>query len=94
MLYHLHELKKAAMLPTKAWSDAINIMASALPEEMNPYSNLMTATSEFVGRSVKIFSKPEFGIKTVIRDDIEVSIVEKMSITNTLSIPIVLYFGN
>lgn len=80
MLYHLHELKNAAMLPTKIWSDAINIMASSLPEEMNPYSNLMTATSEIVGRSIKTFSKPEFGLKTAIRDGVEVSIVEKKTI--------------
>lgn len=80
MLYHFHEFKKAAMLPARAWSDAVNILASSFPAEVNPYANLMTATSEVVGRSVKTYTKPEFGITSVIRQGIEVSIVEKKTI--------------
>lgn len=79
MLYHLYELRKAAMMPAQAWSDAMSILTSTIPEELNPYSNLMNATSEVVGRSVKTYTKPEFGISSVISHDTEVAIVEKIA---------------
>lgn len=76
MLYHLHEFRKAAMTPAKAWSDSIRILSSSIPEEFNPYSTLIKATTEIIDRSAKTFTKPEFGIKTVINHDREVQIIE------------------
>lgn len=77
MFYHLNELKNAVLSPTKLWSDTINVLASSIPEELNPYISIVTANTEMLSRSLQTFPKPRFGIKTVPRDDITLTIKER-----------------
>ena len=77
MLYHLNEMKNAAMAPTKMWSDAMGMFASAMPQEADAYSTLLSATSEMIGRSAMTFERPEFGLSETIRGDEVLKIVER-----------------
>ncbi|MBX3457191.1 MAG: polyhydroxyalkanoate depolymerase [Candidatus Paracaedibacteraceae bacterium] len=77
MLYHLNEIKNAAMMPAKVWSDAMGLFASAMPQEADAYSSILSATSEMIGRSTMAFDRPEFGLQSTIRNDEVLSIVER-----------------
>lgn len=77
MLYHLHEIKNAALYPTKIWLEAINAFASSVPEELNPYASLVTASTEVFSRSIQTFPKPNFNIQSINRDGVDLQIAEK-----------------
>lgn len=68
MLYHLHELKKAALLPAHTWSEMMEAWTGGIPDDINPYGRLLSASSKIVERSTRVFTKPEFGIKEIERD--------------------------
>ncbi|MBW8308576.1 MAG: polyhydroxyalkanoate depolymerase [Candidatus Paracaedibacteraceae bacterium] len=77
MLYHLNEFKNVAMMPTKVWSDAVGIFASAMPTEADSYSKILSASSQIIGRSAMTFDQPQFGLSHTIRDNEVLKIVEK-----------------
>ncbi len=77
MLYHLNEFKNAAMMPTKLWSDAVGIFASAMPTEADSYSKILSASSQIIGRSAMTFDQPQFCISETIRNDEVLKVVEK-----------------
>ena len=76
MLYHLHELKNAALFPAHAWSETIDLLMSSIPEAKNPYSRLITASTKIMERTTRVFKKPEFGINQTERDGTTLRIQE------------------
>lgn len=81
MLYHLNELKNAALYPTQMWLDAINVLASSVPEELNPYASFIAASTEVMSRSIQTFPKPHFNINSVERGGEKIRVVERDVIT-------------
>lgn len=69
MLYHLHELRKAALTPTNMWSRAASVFYDAFGESLGatPYGRFLIATNEMVERSTKIFDQPEWGFHDIKR---------------------------
>jgi poly(3-hydroxybutyrate) depolymerase len=76
MLYHLHDLKNAALLPAHILSENMDFWMSNLPETINPYRPLIAASTQFIERSTRIFTKPNFDIATVDRGGIPLTIKE------------------
>lgn len=68
MLYHLHELKKAALLPAHTWSEMMEAWVDGIPDDINPYGRLLSASTKIMERTTRVFTKPEFGIKEVDRN--------------------------
>lgn len=77
MLYHLHELRKAALRPTNLLSGTMDVWAKSLPEEMTAYGRVISATSEVVHRSTRVFGKPEFGLSHCVRNSETLDILER-----------------
>lgn len=76
MLYHLHELKNAALLPAHILSENIDLWMKGLSSTMNPYLPLLSASTKIIERSTRIFKKPEFGFTTVEKDGRTLTIKE------------------
>lgn len=70
MLYHIHELKNAALWPAHLASEAAQLMLSTLDggKKTPAYGRFLKASSELVERGTRIYPKPEFGIASVDRD--------------------------
>lgn len=83
MLYHLHELKNAALFPAHAWSETVDLWMRSIPEEIKPYSRLITASTKIIERTTRVFNKPEFGIEQVERDGTPLHIKEIDVMTKT-----------
>ncbi|AIK96640.1 polyhydroxyalkanoate depolymerase [Candidatus Odyssella acanthamoebae] len=77
MLYHLNEFKNVAMMPTKMWSDAVGMFASAMPTEADSYSKILSASSQIIGRSAMTFDQPQFGLSQTVRHNEVLKVVEK-----------------
>ncbi len=78
MLYHLNELKNAALWPTHMLSEAASILLDSVDTEHSSlYSRYMKASAEFLERSTRIYEKPSFGIDSIQRDNHILSIQEK-----------------
>ncbi len=76
MLYHLHDLKNAALLPAHILSENMDFWMSNLPETINPYRPLIAASTQFIERSTRVFTKPNFDIATVDREGTLLTIKE------------------
>lgn len=77
MLYHLHEFKNSALWPAHVWSEATDIFLKALNAD-DPYSRFLSASSQVIERTTRIFPRPDFGIKTVERDGITLELEEEI----------------
>ena len=75
MLYHLHALKNAALLPTHMMSENMDLWLSRVPNN-NPYGPLIAASTKILERSTRVYTKPEFGIAEVDRDGVLLQIKE------------------
>lgn len=83
MLYQLHEFQRAMLNPITIWAEAGEKMFSNpfSPFAYNPLSRRIAAGFELMYRLGKEYEKPEFGIKTVVTDGREVSVVEEIILT-------------
>ena len=86
MLYKLYELRKAAMWPTRIWTQTAESFFNAFDDtffESNPYARMMTASNSVLERSTRLFDKPEWGIDRVERDgetyDVRVQTITRKS---------------
>lgn len=77
MLYHLHEFKNAALWPAHTWSEATDVFLKSMNTD-DPYSRFLSASSQLVERTTRIFPRPEFGIQTVERDGVTLEIKEEI----------------
>ncbi len=78
MLYQLHELKHAMMIPLRLHAQ---FMHSALENPLNPLSSTplartLLANTELIERATRRFEKPEFGLDHTIIDGRKVKITE------------------
>lgn len=76
MLYHLYGLKNAALIPAHAWSENLGLFMEAIPDNINPYGRLFSASTKIIERTTRVFTKPEFGIKEVERQGVPLQIRE------------------
>jgi len=80
MLYELYETQRALMEP---FSDLANFAAKSLsnpvsPLAQTPFSQRMAASYELLHRLAKDYEKPEFGLRSVEVDGVEVAIHERV----------------
>ena len=80
MLYELYETQRALMEP---FSDLANFAAKSLsnpvsPLAQTPFSQRMAASYELMHRLAKDYEKPEFGLRSVEVDGVEVAIHERV----------------
>ncbi len=80
MLYELYETQRALMEP---FSDLANFAAKSLsnpvsPISHTPFAQRMSASYELLHRLAKDYEKPEFGLRTVDVDGVEVAIHERV----------------
>jgi len=80
MLYELYETQRALMEP---FSDLANFAAKSLSNPVSPLSQSslsqrMAAGYELMHRLAKDYEKPEFGLRTVEVDGVEVAIHERL----------------
>lgn len=78
LLYQLHELKNAAMLPGRVWSESADFFLKVLPDNLAQHIPIVSASTEMATRYARQYSKPEFGITTCIRQDQELGIEEEV----------------
>ena len=79
MLYELYETQRALMEP---FSDLANFAAKSLsnpvsPLAQSPFSQRMAASYELMHRLAKDYEKPEFGLRSVEVNGVEVAIHER-----------------
>jgi len=76
MLYALHELQKTLAAPLVAWVDASHRLFSNpySPLAYTPISRHVAASSELLGRLMRSYDKPDWGIDHAIVDGREVAV--------------------
>jgi poly(3-hydroxybutyrate) depolymerase len=83
MLYTLHELQHAALAPLKFWAAAGRHLFSNpfSPLAYAPQSSKLAAGSELIGRLVRRYEKPEFGLDETTIGGRTVAVVEHVVAT-------------
>lgn len=79
MLYHIHELQQAAMVPMRMSADfARNLFRNPyFPLTHTPMGNTAAAMADFMYRTTKRFGKPEFGLNHTLIDGKRIPVVEE-----------------
>ncbi len=82
MLYHLHELQRRFLNPLSVWAQATSELFSSpySPLAYSPLSRRLSAGYDLLHRIGKHYEKPEFGLKTTRIGDIEVPVVEEVTV--------------
>ena len=83
MLYKLYESQRALMEPftdmalaaAKAYGNPLSVVGQ------NPFAQRISATYDLMHRLGKDYEKPEFGLRTIDVDGVEVAIHERVEIT-------------
>ena len=84
-LYHINEMKNAALWPAHLAGEAAEIIFKPLQDHplastffpFLSYSRYLSASGEFLERSTRIYGKPEFGIKSIQIDGKNLPIVQE-----------------
>jgi len=79
MLYSLHELQHAALAPLRIWAETARQLFSNpfSPLSYTPHSQKIAAGSELIGRLVRRYEKPEFGLAETTVDGRSVAVAER-----------------
>lgn len=88
-LYHLNEFSRAAAMPTHIWSKMGKNFYKSLGgklEQIPYYSRFLMATDELLERSTRVFNKPTFDIKKVMRGKVSLGVKEETKITKTFCV--------
>ena len=82
MLYHLHELQRRFLNPLSVWAQATSELFSSpySPLAYSPMSRRLSAGYDLLHRIGKQYEKPEFGLKSTRIGDVEVPVVEEVTI--------------
>lgn len=82
MLYHLYEAQRSLMEPFADFAQAASKLYSnpLSPFSQHPFADHVSASYDLIYRLGKDYEKPEFGIKTVHVDGIDVAIDERVEI--------------
>ena len=82
MLYHLYEAQRSLMEPFADFAQAASKLYSnpLTPFGQNPFSQRVSAGYDLLYRLGKDYEKPEFGIKTVNVEGVDVAIHERVEI--------------
>jgi len=80
VLYHLHELQRRFWTPLSVWAQATSQMFSNpySPFAYTPLSRRLAAGYDLLHRLGKHYERPEFGLRSVEIDDVEVPVVEEI----------------
>jgi poly(3-hydroxybutyrate) depolymerase len=80
MLYTLHELQHAALAPLRYWAETTRQLFSHpfSPLSYTPQSSKFAAGSELIGRLVRRYEKPQFGIAETTINGRTVAVTEKV----------------
>lgn len=83
MLYQLYETQRSLMEP---FADLAAAAAKAYANPLsfagqNPFAQRLSATYDLMHRLGKDYEKPEFGLRTIVVDGVEVAIHERVEIT-------------
>ena len=77
MLYHINELKNAALWPAHLASEATSSLLDLIDHDMeNPYVRFLAATNALVERTTRVFDKPKFNIEYVNRGKYRLKVSE------------------
>ena len=68
MLYDLHELQHASMVPMRMWATANMFFYGSpfSPLSYNPMSRVIVAGSDLLLRTTHRYEKPEFGLSETV----------------------------
>jgi poly(3-hydroxybutyrate) depolymerase len=82
VLYHLHELQRRFLNPLSVWAQATSELFSSpySPLAYSPMSRRLSAGYDLLHRIGKQYEKPEFGLKTTKIGDVEVPVVEEVTV--------------
>lgn len=82
MLYHLYEAQRSLMEPFADFAQAASKLYSnpLSPFSQHPFADHVSASYDLIYRLGKDYEKPEFGIKTVHVDGIDVAIDERVEV--------------
>ena len=80
MIYALHELQHAATTPLRLWAETSRQMFSSPFSLLAylPHSSRVAAGSELLGRVVRRYEKPEFGLSHTRIDGADVAVTESV----------------
>ena len=83
MLYHLHELQRRFLNPMSVWAQATSELFSSpySPLSYTPMSRRLSAGYDLLHRIGKQYEKPEFGLKNTTIGDVEVPVVEEVTVS-------------
>ena len=82
MLYHLHELQRRFWNPLSVWAQATSQMFSNpySPFAYTPMSRRLAAGYDLLYRLGKHYEKPEFGLRSIEIDGVDVPVVEEIAL--------------
>lgn len=83
MLYQLREVQRAVLTPVSDWAESMSklYVNPYSPLSLMPFSNRMAAGFELLHRLGKEYEKPEFGLKSTVIQDHEVTVAERIEIS-------------
>ena len=80
MFYQLYEMNHAALLPARAYAEAVRMFYSnpLNPFSQTPWGRSVAATAELFERTTRRYGKPAFGLSTTVVDWKTVPVAEKV----------------
>ena len=83
MLYQLREAQRAVLTPVSDWAESMSKLCvnPYSPLSMMPFATRMAAGFELLHRLGKEYEKPEFGLKTTLIEEREVTVAERIEIS-------------
>lgn len=83
MLYELREAQRAVLTPLSDWAASMSKLCvnPYSPLSMLPFARRMSAGYELLHRLGKEYEKPEFGLKSTMVEDHEVTVAERIELS-------------
>ena len=83
MLYHLREVQRAVLTPLSDWAQSMSKLYGNpySPLSLLPFSRRFAAGLELFHRMNKDYEKPEFGLRTTVIENQEVTVAERIEIS-------------
>ena len=83
MLYEMREAQRAVLTPLSDWAGSMSKLYANpySPLSLMPFSRRMSAGFELLHRMGKEYEKPEFGIRSTMIDDREVTVAERIELS-------------
>ena len=84
MLYQLREMHRSVLTPVSDWAESMSklYVNPYSPLSLLPFATRISAGFELLYRMGKEYEKPEFGLKTTVIEGHEVTVAERIEISN------------